>query len=204
MPYQAGISGRQPRTDACRYRKSPRRPRCRRCRRTRGRRGARRTLAGRRLYGVRRQQARHAKQRLAETILDDALVVRKDQRFAAPTSRWRLNNRQLPSLVAIFLSRSAIGSGLPSTDGHRSRAGPWAERRTDARGPLLQNRDRGIETGAHHRLPLAARLEPDRKPYRLLHHLAVLHRHLLGAGLDPERRFGETRDRMQGFVIQRA
>src|SRR6266700_7049232 len=34
------------------------------------------------LDGVRRQQARHAEQRLAEAILDDALVVREDQRLA--------------------------------------------------------------------------------------------------------------------------
>src|SRR5215831_20826206 len=39
-------------------------------------------LGGRCLRGVRRQQARHAEQRLAEAILQHALVVREDQRFA--------------------------------------------------------------------------------------------------------------------------
>src|SRR5579862_5046147 len=34
------------------------------------------------LHGVRRQQARHAEERLAEAIADDALVVGKDQRLA--------------------------------------------------------------------------------------------------------------------------
>src|SRR5215510_5450583 len=40
------------------------------------------TLARRCLQSMRRQQARHAKQCLAEAILEDALVVGKNQRLA--------------------------------------------------------------------------------------------------------------------------
>ncbi len=40
------------------------------------------TLGRRGLQSVRREQTRHPKQRLAEAILDDTLVIREDQRFA--------------------------------------------------------------------------------------------------------------------------
>src|SRR5262245_9036444 len=42
------------------------------------------TLTRRGLHGMRRKQARHAKQRLAKAILEDALVIGKDQRLALP------------------------------------------------------------------------------------------------------------------------
>ena len=70
--------------------------------------------------------------------------------------------------------------------------------------PSLQDPDRRIESGAHRRLALAARLEPDRKSHRLLRHLAVRSGDLLGARLDPQRGFGKARDRVQCLAVQRS
>ena len=70
--------------------------------------------------------------------------------------------------------------------------------------PLLQDPDRRIESGAHRRLAVAARLEPDGKSHRLLHHIAVRSGDLLGAGLDPQGSFGEARDGVQCLAVQRS
>src|SRR2546421_3268809 len=69
--------------------------------------------------------------------------------------------------------------------------------------PLLENLNRRAKTGAHRRLALAFRLEPNGKAHRLLHNVAVAPSDLLGAGLDPEGRFGEARDDAQSLVAQR-
>jgi len=72
------------------------------------------TLGGRGLHSVRREQTRHAKQRLAEAILEDTLVIREDQRFAVARVDMEIEQEAGAVVGRKTLSRSAMGSGLPS------------------------------------------------------------------------------------------
>src|SRR5437660_514568 len=118
------------------------------------------TLADRGLQSVWRKQTRHAKQRLAEAILEDTLVIREDQRFAVALVDMEIE--QEASAVVGRKTFESIGNGL------RIAVGRMAVRHVQDGGrkggrvriaPSLQDPDRRIESGAHRRLALAARLE---------------------------------------------
>src|SRR5262249_29466780 len=136
-----------------------------------------------------------------ETVAHGALVVGKDQRLAlagvdmeveeetsAVVGRERLE--AIGGRFWIAVGRMAVGHVQ-----HRRR-----KRGRMRRAPLLDDVDRRAEPGAHRRLAVALRLEPDGKADRLLDHVAVRAGDLPGAGLDPERSLGETRDDMQRLL----
>src|SRR5215472_2409357 len=162
-------------------------------------------FARRSLDGVRWQQARHPKQRLAEAVLDDALVIGKDQRLAVAgidveieQETGAVAGREALEPVRHRL-RIAVGRVAVGDVQHRRR-----ERRRMRRTPLLENVDRGIKPGAHCGLPPTVRLEPDRKAHRLLGNVAIRTRDLLGPSLDAQRGFGEAGNDVQRFLAERA
>src|SRR5262245_16283782 len=154
-------------------------------------------LASRGLQGVRWEQARHAKQRLAEAVLDDSFVIRKNQRLAL--SRVDVQVEQEAAAVAGREALEPIGRRLRIAVG-RVAVGHvqdgWRKGGRMLRAPLIENLDRGVETRARRCLAVTARLEPDGKSHRLLHDIAIEPCDLLGASLDPERSFGEAGDDM--------
>ena len=72
------------------------------------------------------------------------------------------------------------------------------------RAPLIEDLDRRVETRTHRCLAVTTRLEPDGKSHRLLDDIAVEPGDLLGAGLDPERSFGQAGDDVQWLFAQHA
>src|SRR5215467_9785114 len=117
------------------------------------------SFAGRALQSMRRQQARHAKECLAEAILEDAFVVWKNQRITL-------------SDVDVEIEQEA--TAVPGRDALES----IRDRFRIAAGrvfitPLLKELDCQFETGAHRRLASASRLEPNGKSHRLLGHITI-------------------------------
>src|SRR6266436_8066033 len=140
-------------------------------------------LARRGLQGMRREEARHAKQRLAEAILDGPLVIRKNQRLAL--SRVDMQVEQETAAVVGRETLEPIGRRLRIAVGgvavgHMQDC--WRKGGRMLCAPLIENLDRRVEARAHQCLALTSRLEPNGKSHLLLHDVAVKPGDLFGAG----------------------
>jgi len=140
----------------------------------------------------------------AEAILEDTLVIRQISGSPSPASTWRLNKRQAPSSVADFES-IAWAPDCRRTDGRRSRARPWADRRTGGASRHSPGSRFAALSPAHIASAVAARLEPDGKSHRLLLPHSPLGPATFLARVSTRRgASAEARDGVQCLAVQRS
>src|SRR5215469_323676 len=161
------------------------------------------SFAGRALQSMRRQQARHAKECLAEAILEDAFVVWKNQRITLSDVDVEIEQEAtaVPGRDALESIRDRFRIAVGRVAIRHVQYG-WRKAGRVFITPLLKELDCQFETGAHRRLASASRLEPNGKSHRLLGHITIGSGDLFGATLHTERRFSETRNGVQRVAIQ--
>src|ERR1700746_2165105 len=154
---------------------------------------------------MRREEARHAKERLPEAIFKDALVVWKNQGVTLADVNVEIERE----------ATAVVGRNALELIGDRLRIAVrrvairhmqycWRKRRRVRVTPLLEDLHRQFETSAHRRFASTSRFEPNGKTHRLLGHVTIGSGDLLCATLNTERSFGEARDGMQRVAIQLA